>query len=376
MSTTSGNATRFTSEEAPMESTSNDRNQPGNDDESLSPAEAAASMAPMFGGRQPTPEMGEVLDMIQSLHGKPLPELDAKEARKQPTPADAVKKVLEERDENTEPQDVANVDNRTIDGPAGDIDVRIYKPASVREGKTLPVVLYIHGGGWVIADLDTYDASARTLCNSAHCIVVSTDYRHGPEHRFPAAHDDVYAAYKWTLANAADLGGDPGRVAVVGESAGGNMAANVCIRARDEGVQAPVYQVLVYPVAGFDFNTESYREMQQAIPLNSPMMHWFFDNYLDNSSQGSLPAISLDKADLSNLPPVTIVSAELDPLRSEGEALAKQFQRAGVPTEQRTYNGVTHEFFGMGVVVQEADDAVIFASTGLMRAFGTAGTTG
>ena len=328
----------------------------------------------MFAGRQPTPEMGDVLDMLQSLHGKPLADLDAKEARKQPTPADAVRKVLEERGENTEPQDVGSADNKTIAGPAGDIDIRIYKPASVREGNALPVVLYIHGGGWVIADIDTYDSSARTVCNSAHCIVVSTDYRHGPEHRFPAAHDDVYATYKWTLANAADIGGDPARVAVVGESAGGNMAANVCIRARDEGVQAPVYQVLVYPVAGYNFETESYREMGQAMPLNSSMMRWFFDNYLDNSAQGNEPAISLDKADLSNLPPVTIVSAELDPLRSEGEALAKRFQSAGVPTEQRTYNGVTHEFFGMGVVLQEADDAVIFAALGLMRAFGTEAT--
>jgi acetyl esterase len=351
-------------------STHND-NRPG-DDLRPSPAEAAAQMAPMFAGRQPTPEMGEVLDMLQSLHGKPIPELDAKEARKQPSPADAVRKLLEVRDENTEPEDVGDVHNKTIAGPAGDIDIRIYKPASAREGRTLPVVLYIHGGGWVIADIDTYDSSARAVCNAAHCIVVSTEYRHGPEHRFPAAHDDVYAAYKWALANAADLGGDTARVAVVGESAGGNMAANICMRARDEGVQAPVYQVLVYPVSGYDFNTESYREMTHATPLSSQSMRWFFDNYLGTPEDGNLPAISLDRADLSGLPPVTIVSAELDPLRSEGEALAQRFQSAGVPTEQRTYNGVTHEFFGMGVVLQEAEDAVLFAAMGLLRAFGTA----
>ena len=148
------------------------------------------------------------------------------------------------------------------------------------------------------------------------------------------------------------------------------MAADVCIRARDEGVQAPVYQVLVYPIAGYNFETESYREMTRAIPLSSQMMRWFFDNYLGSTDEGRLPAISLDSADLSGLPPVTIVSAELDPLRSEGERLAQQFQSSGVATEQRTYNGVTHEFFGMGEVLQEAEDAVLFAAMGLLRAFG------
>ena len=355
-----------------MDRNTTQRVEPPDDDLPLSPVEMAAHMAHMFAGRKPTPEMGEVLDMLQSLHGKPIAELDAKEARKQPTPADAVKKLLEERGENTDPEDVGSIDNRKIAGPAGDIHIRIYKPASAREGRTLPVVLYIHGGGWVIADLDTYDSSARAVCNAAHCIVVSTEYRHGPEHRYPAAHDDTFAAYKWTLANARDLGGDPARVAVVGESAGGNMAAGVCMRARDEGVQLPVYQVLVYPVAGYDFETESYREMTNAIPLNSQMMRWFLDNYLGKASDGQLPAISLDHADLSGLPPVTIVSAELDPLRSEGEALARRFQSAGVATEQRTYNGVTHEFFGMGDVLQEAEDAVLFGAMGLLRAFGTA----
>ncbi|MEO6865795.1 MAG: alpha/beta hydrolase [Gemmatimonadaceae bacterium] len=332
----------------------------------------AAQMISMFGGRQPTHEMARVLDMLQSLHGKPIPELDAEEARKQPSPADAVRRLLEERGRSTEPEDVGSVENRSIAGPGGEIDIRIYTPASAHEGKSLPVVLYVHGGGWVIADLDTYDSSARAICHAAHCIVVSTDYRHGPEHRFPAAHDDAYAAYKWTLQNAANLGGDSTRVAVVGESAGGNMAAGICIKARDEGVQIPVHQVLVYPVAGYNFETPSYLEMQHASPLSTPSMKWFFNNYLQSPSDGDSPMISLDRANMSRLPPATIVSAELDPLRSEGEALAKQLQHAGVATDQRTYNGVTHEFFGMGAVLDEAQDAVHFAATGLRRAFGIA----
>lgn len=344
-----------------------------NEGEQVDKRKAAPKLdtASMFGGRHPTAEMAAVLDMLQSLHGKPIETLDADEARKQPSPADAVKKLLDERGMNSDPQDVYSVENRTIAGPGGSVDVRVYTPASVREGEPLPVVLYIHGGGWVIADLDTYDASARALCNSAHCVVVSTDYRHGPENRFPAAHEDVYAAYKWTVQNAADLHGDPARVAVVGESAGGNMAANVSMNARDEKFQLPVYQVLVYPVAGHDFSTPSYQEMTQAKPLNSPMVRWFFDNYLRTPADGDLPNISLDRADLADLPPTSVINAELDPLRSEGEALARRLQSAGVPVEQRTYNGVTHEFFGMGAVLYEAQDAMLFATAGLMRAFGT-----
>jgi acetyl esterase/lipase len=284
---------------------------------------------------------------------------------------DAVARLLDELDENPAPEDVGRIDNRTIDGPDGDIDIRIYWPASATKEEKLPVTLYVHGGGWVLSSIDGYDRSARAVCSAAHCVVVSTEYRRGPEHRYPAAHDDVFAAYKWVLQNAETIGGDASRVAVLGESAGGNLAANVCMRARDESVQAPVCQVLVYPVAGYNFDTPSYREMTDAIPLSSPMMPWFFQNYLNNTAEGALPAISLDRADLSDLPPATIICAELDPLRSEGEELARQFMGSGVAARQRTYNGVTHEFFGMRDVLQESEDAIIFAAEGLMAAFGT-----
>ena len=342
---------------------------------STTPAQDAGQMASMFAGRQPTPDMAAVLHAMQASGAKPIETLDAKDARKQPTPADAVKAVLKQRgEENTVPEDVGSVDNRTIDGPAGpgSIKIRVYKPASAREGEPLPVVFYIHGGGWVIADLDVYDASPRALANAAHAVVVSTHYRQAPEHKFPAAHEDVYAAYQWTLANAASLGGDPSRVAVVGESAGGNMAAVVCINARDEGVQQPVAQVLVYPVAGSDTNTESYREMTGAKPLNSPMMRWFFDKYLDDAQEGRTEAIDLVHADLAGLAPATIINAELDPLRTEGEQLAERFRAAGVRTEHRTFPGVTHEFFGMAAVLPEAREAQAMAARALLEAFGTA----
>ena len=341
-------------------------------DTSMDTTQSGADLASMFGGRRPDPEMAAVLRQMQDADPKPIETLDPKEARKQPTPADAVKKLLTERGERADPEDVYDVDHRTIDGPGGGIKVRIYKPASAQEGRPLPVVLYVHGGGWVIADLDVYDASPRALANAAHAVVVSTHYRQAPEHPFPAAHEDVYAAYKWVLANARDLGGDASRVAVAGESAGGNLACATCLNARDEGVPLPAHQVLVYPIAGFDTQTESYREMAQAKPLNSAMMRWFFGHYLGDAAQGRTPAIDLVNADLAGLPPATIINAELDPLRTEGEQLADRFRRAGVAVEQRTFPGVTHEFFGMGPVPARAREAQQMAASALRRAFGTA----
>ena len=343
----------------------------GGADAGGSGAPSAAQMASMFNGRTPNADMAAVLGAMQASAAKPIETLDAKTARKQPTPADAVKAVLKHRGENTEPEEVGDIENQTIAGPGGDIKIRIYKPARAVEDRLLPAVLYIHGGGWVIADLDVYDASPRAIANAAHCVVLSTHYRQGPEDRFPAAHEDVYAAYKWLLANAHDLGADASRVAVVGESAGGNLAASICMNARDEGVQLPVHQVLVYPIAGYDFTTESYREMTQAKPLNTPMMQWFFDKYLNDPSEGHTPAISLDRAELSGLPPATIINAELDPLRSDGELLAKRFEASGVEVAQHTFAGVTHEFFGMAPVVATAREAQRMAADALMKAFGT-----
>lgn len=335
-------------------------------------SQSAAQMASMFAGRTPDADMAAVLAVMQTSGAKPIETLNAKEARKQPTPADAVKAVLKQRGESTAPEAVGNIENRAIAGPDGEIKIRLYQPAATTSDQLLPAVLYIHGGGWVIADLDVYDASPRAIANAARCLVVSTHYRQGPENRYPAAHDDVYAAYKWLIANARDLGVDASRIAVVGESAGGNLAASICLTARNEGFQLPVHQVLVYPIAGYDFTTESYREMNAAMPLNTSMMHWFFDKYLNNPANGQEPAISLDRADLSGLPPATIINAELDPLRSDGELLAKRFKNSGVEATQRTFGGVTHEFFGMAPVVSKAKEAQRMASDALTKAFGAA----
>jgi acetyl esterase len=346
----------------------------------------AAELSEKFGGRKPDAEMAAVLRVLMASDAKPFYELTPKLARRHPLPPAAVETLLRERGEDTDPEEVGDVDNRKIDGPGGHIHIRIYKPASAAVDTLLPIVFYIHGGGWVIADLDTYDSSARAVCNRAHCIVVSSHYRQGPEDKYPAAHDDTYAAYQWTIANALELGGDPSRIAIVGESAGGNMAASICIRARDNGVPLPVHQVLVYPVVSHDMTSESYREMTQAVPLNSAAMAWFFEQYVDRDDDnvtddatahtahgtvetGAAP-IWLDLADLSGTPPVTIINAELDPLRSEGEALAERYRAAGVHVQQRTFAGVTHEFFGMSPVLEQARGAQEMAAIALRRAFG------
>ena len=331
-----------------------------------------AELSKKFGGRQPDPEMAAVLRVMISSDPKPFYELPPKLARKHPTPADAVKLLLKERGESTDPEEVGDVDDRKIDGPDGDIKLRVYTPASAAADQRLPVVLYVHGGGWVIADLDTYDSSARAICNKAHCIVVSTHYRQAPENKFPAAHEDTFVAYKWLLANARELGGDASRIALVGESAGGNMAAAICLSARDAGIPLPLHQVLVYPIASRSTESESYLEMAEAQPLNKPAMEWFFEQYLRTPQDGGTPAISLDRADLSGLPPATIINAELDPLRSEGEMLARRFRESGVRVEQRTFEGVTHEFFGMTPVLAKAREAQQIAADALRQAFGTA----
>jgi acetyl esterase/lipase len=230
------------------------------------------------------------------------------------------------------------------------------------------VVVYYHGGGWVIADLETYDASARALAREASAIVVSSHYRQAPEHKFPAAHQDAFAAYEWVVRNGAQINGDPRRVAVAGESAGGNLAANVAIMARDRKIQAPLHQILVYPVAGTDMNTPSYVENAQAKPLNKPMVEWFVGHALRPQDMQS-PMINLVAADLRGLPPATVITAEIDPLRSEGMLLAERLRAAGVEVTARDYEGVTHEFFGMDAVVPEAKAAQNLAGRQLVAAF-------
>ena len=317
---------------------------------------------------KPNPQMQAVLDQLAALGPKPIETLSPEEARKQPSAADAVKALLKKTGKSTDPEPVAAVKDITIPGPAGKIAARVYTP---KGDGPMPVLVYWHGGGWVLADLDTYDSSCRALCNAAGCVVVSCDYRHAPEHPFPAAADDAFAAYQWVLKRAADVGGDGKRVAVAGESAGGNLAAGVAIRARDTKVTPPLYQVLVYPVTNNNLDTPSYTQHADAKPLNKPMMKWFFAHSIGNqpSVVGNPLAFPL-QADLSNLPPATVITADIDPLRDDGKMYAEKLMKAGVKATHENYEGVTHEFFGMGAVVDDAKKAVAKAADGLKGAFG------
>lgn len=317
-------------------------------------------------------QMQKVLDELGSLGGKPIESLTAVEARLQPTPTDAVKSLLKKAGQDPDADMGVKTTDITIPGPAGPIQARVYKPHEHSEDRLHPVVVYFHGGGWVFADLDVYDGGPRGVSKMADVIVVSCHYRQAPENKFPAAHEDAIAAYKWVLENAQSFNGDPRKVAVMGESAGGNLAMNVAIAARDQGFQAPVHQVLVYPVAGNDMDTPSYVENADAKPLNKAMMKWFVDNTFSSPDETADPRINLVEADLTGLPSATVILAEIDPLRSEGEVLAERLEQAGVDVRHKTFNGSTHEFFGMAAVVPDAAAAQTFAAHELKRAFGTA----
>ncbi|MGI9047497.1 MAG: alpha/beta hydrolase [Burkholderiales bacterium] len=315
---------------------------------------------------KPDAQMQAVLDQLAALGGKPIVSLSAEEARKQPTPADAVKALLQSQGKSTAPMPVARVQDGEIPGPAGPIKARIYTPDGAGP---FPVIVYYHGGGWVIANLDTYDASPRALANAAKAIVVSSHYRQAPEHKFPAAHEDAFAAYQWVLNNAVAFNGNPNRVSVVGESAGGNLAAAVALMAREAKLPMPVHQVLVYPVANAQIGSESEQQNAEAKPLNTPMLTWFYEKYLPTPADKNSPLIALTEvADLKGLPPATIITAQIDPLRSEGRAYAEKLEQAGVPVDYRNYEGVTHEFFGMGAVVDKAKEAVQQAAAGILGA--------
>lgn len=314
----------------------------------------------------PDTQMQSVLTELKSLGGKPIEKLTPAEARKQPTPADAVMKLLKKQGKSTAPEAVAKVENRTILGPAGQIPIRIYTPAGTGP---FPVLVYYHGGGWVIANIDTYDSSARALANAANCIVVSSHYRQGPEHKFPAAHEDAFAAAQWVMNNATSFNGNPNKIAIGGESAGGNMATAVTMMLRDKKGKMPVHQMLIYPVTNDNMNTQSYIDNANAKPLNKPMVAWFANNYFKKADHANPYAFPLKAKNLKGLPPATIILAQIDPLMTEGKQYADKLKAAGIPVNYKLYNGVAHEFFGMGAVVDKAKDAVKVAATDLKKAF-------
>ena len=252
--------------------------------------------------------------------------------------------------------DVARVENRTLPGPAGEIPVRIYAPSDARR---LPAIVYFHGGGFVIGSLETHDGTCRSLANASGCMVVSVDYRLAPEHKFPAGPEDCYAAARWVVEKGAEIGADPARVAIGGDSAGGNLTAVVALMARDRRGPAFRHQLLVYPVTNHDFSTASYAENKQGYLLSLEMMRWFWNHYLERPEDGANPYASpLRAQSLAGLPPAHVITAEFDPLRDEGEALAARLKQAGVATTHTRYDGMIHGFFSMSAQLDAAKRAM------------------
>ncbi len=259
--------------------------------------------------------------------------------------------------------EVAIVDDRSIQGHEEGINVRIYTPAGAGP---FPALVWFHGGGWVVGSLDISDGTSRHLCVGADSVVISVDYRLAPEAKFPAAAEDCYAATKWVVDNASSINVDPHRIAVGGDSAGGNLAAVVSLMARDRGGPPLAFQLMVYPVTDREFRTDSYRQNAEGYLLTRENMVWYWDHYLREASDAVNPyAAPMQANDLKGLPPALVITAEFDPLRDEGEAYAKRLEEAGVRTTCSRYDGMVHGFFGMPDMIDKGKEAISQASAAL-----------
>lgn len=264
------------------------------------------------------------------------------------------------------PEEVAKVEETLIPGPAGEIPVRIYTP----EGQgPFPALVYYHGGGWVIGNLDVVDVPCRQLANRTGCVVISVDYRLAPEHPFPAPAEDAYAAVEWVAENGDSICVDSSRIAVAGDSAGGNLAAVVCLMAKDKEGPKISYQILFYPVTEHSCDTISYHENAEGYFLTKDSMVWFWNHYLQEESGEHPYASPLRAKDVSGLPPALVVTAEYDPLRDEGEAYAKKLFDAGVGVTLKRYEGLIHGFVWMSGVLPQGLEAIELAAEELQGIF-------
>ncbi len=314
-------------------------------------------------------DMRLVIEALAELGARPLEQSSPGSARRQAKLTDAISAIMA-RQGRAPSEDGVGTETINFPGAESELAARIYRPVGLLS-RLNPMILYFHGGGFVTGDLDMHDASARALARRTGAIVVSADYRLAPEHKFPAAHEDAYAAWRWLASAARELGGDPRRMAVAGEDAGGNLALNVALRARDEHLMLPVALVLIHPIAGSDMSRPSYGETLRARPIGLPGMQWRMRHELEDRGQMSDPRIDLvARPDLAGVGPTTIILAEIDPLRSEGEALAEALDAAGVSTSCTVHEGVTQGFFGLGQVVTKALFAQSEAAEALNRAFG------
>ena len=268
--------------------------------------------------------------------------------------------------------EVASVSDHLAPGPNGDVPVRVYVPVT-NDAPPLPVCVWFHGGGWVVGSITTNDPTCRALADASGAIVVSVDYRLAPEHKFPIPFDDCCAAAEWAVANAAGFGGDPSRLAVAGSSAGGNLAAAVALRARDEGKPRLAHQSLICPVVDSDFRRPSYIENGDGYGLNYDTMVYFWQCYVRDEADASDPyAAPMAAGDLSGLASAFVLTCEYDPLRDEGEAYAERLREAGVPTKLSRYDGQIHALFNAGAPFTRTWDAINEAAGELRKAFGAA----
>jgi len=299
------------------------------------------------------PQCKAFLDQIAAGGGRPLHELSPAEARANAMPPELAGPE----------QPVHQVENSKVPGDGGLIPVRVYRPSPA---SPLPVLIYFHGGGFVLGGLDMVDRTCRAMANGSGCVVISVDYRLAPEHPFPAAADDAFAATQFVAEHAADFGIDPSLIAVGGDSAGGNLATVVALRARDAGGPALAFQLLVYPLVDFtDHDSGSMREYAEGHFLTTAIMDYFADHYLPPGVDRRQPWVSPLNANLAGLPPAAVLTAECDPLRDQGEAYVRRLRDAGVTAALKRYDGMFHPFFSLSGIIDGAREAVADASAAL-----------
>jgi acetyl esterase len=305
------------------------------------------------------PAVRALLAAIEAAGDPPIETLSPTEARKLTS-------------ENLAPvagviEPLQSIENLLIPGPAGEIPIRVYTPNAPAPR---PAMVYFHGGGWVLWNLDTHDVVCSAIANRAGAVVIAVDYRLAPEHKFPAAVFDAYAATEWVFANAAQLGVDPSRISVGGDSAGGNLATVVCLKSRKENGPAIALQALIYPVTNLSsMDTASYVEFAEGYQLTKAAMEWFRDHYLPSPESALDPYASpLLAPDLRRLPPAVILTAECDPLRDEGEAYAKRLANAEVPVTCTRYAGMIHPFFSLSGAIPQALEAIQQVADAVRRA--------
>jgi acetyl esterase len=306
------------------------------------------------------PQAQALLDQIAASSTPHLSQLKPPEAR---AAFEAFKRMVGAQD-----LPIGRTEDRKIPGPVGEIGVRIYTPIAAGVA-ALPGLVFFHGGGFVLGSLETHDPLCRQLANEAGARVVSVDYRLAPENKFPAAVEDAFAALKFIEANAMAFDIDPNRIAVGGDSAGGNLAAVAALMARDAGGPRLVYQMLLYPVTDFGLETSSHAEFAQGYSLDRELMEWFASHYAHADNYQDYRASPLRAAAFHGLPPALVVTAGHDPLRDEGRLYAEKLEAAGVPVVHRDYPGQIHGFMGMTGVIDEGRAAIRTAAADLKKAF-------